>query len=577
MTYAARSLKVAVLREEFVALTGDAFQAIVLNQFIYWVQKVNDFDDFIREEQERNPDCNVFLRHGWIYKKAQDLIEETMLRMSENTMRRILKTLIEKGWVEERTNPDNRWNKVLQYRPDLKKIQQDLYVLGYALPGFPLLQPAENPNRHFDASKRQFEASNLQTERFILKDSEITPKITAKKSADTREEVSKSMMEIWNRLLQPSAPLALTEERSSRFTPLLRDFFQGKIDLWEQFCQEITQSSFLMGKGQRGWKVTLDWILEAHNLQKVLEGNYRDAVPQNHPELAPSPEECDFKAKDYIAHIIQPDLRRFSEGLKEKLGATTFLSWFTDIDLSFNAPFKVLTLNFPTKFKKQYVDTHFKEKILSAARLIFPASDFQWIECGVLSPSLEKASSNSEFVSNFKVFPGDKSESCPHEARTSCLTFPTAVQTREEAAPTQTTRPTSFSKDCRPSLSHDVPPDEPQTFSPPDNTDVGVTGDREQPVLNACFFSEEESAPPAPSLLPYEQEQGALSVVQEGSLPDNFEIERLREKRIVFQGIVPPSLLQEQDTASELAWLPSLKCVPSSFSSSSSLTQRSAL
>jgi DNA-binding MarR family transcriptional regulator len=373
MTPLPRSLKVAVLREEFVALTGDAFQAIVLNQFIYWVQKVADFDDFIREEQERNPDCNVSLRHGWIYKKAQELIEETMLQMSENTMRRILKTLIEKGWVEERTNPDNRWNKVLQYRPDLKKIQQDLYCLGYALPGFPLLQPAENPNRHFDASRRQFEASNLQTERFILKDSKITPEITAKKSADTREDFSKSMLEIWNRLLSPPVPVQMTAERSQGLTTALAEHFKNKPELWSSFCQEITQSSFLMGKGQRGWRVTLDWILDSRNLQKTLEGNYRDAdaSPASSVPEKLSSQELKLKIDQHLESLDHPLFRQFCRALLRYLPEQKVLFWFGDAALSGWEDSR-LVLSFPSRAARDYVERHFSSEMGSAARSICP-------------------------------------------------------------------------------------------------------------------------------------------------------------------------------------------------------------
>lgn len=58
---------------------------------------------------------------------------------------------------------------------------------------------------------------------------------------------------------------------------------------------------------------------------------------------------------------------------------------------------------------------------LAVARSLFPASKIQWLECEVLDSHSEKPS--SEFVSCFKVVPGDKSEPC-HKAQSSSLTFP---------------------------------------------------------------------------------------------------------------------------------------------------------
>ena len=474
MTPLPRSLKVAILREEFVALTGDAFQAIVLNQFIYWVQKVADFDAFIREEQERNPDCNVSLRHGWIYKKAQDLIDETMLQISENTMRRILKTLIEKGWVEERTNPDNRWNKVLQYRPDLKKIQQDLYRLGYALPGFPLLQPAENPNRHFDTSKRQFEGSKLQTERFILKDSKITPEITTKKSADTREDFSKSMLEIWNRLLCPPVPVQMTAERSQGLTTILAEHFENKPDLWSSFCQEITHNSFLMGKGQRGWRVTLDWILDSRNLQKTLEGNYRDAgdAPALSVPEKLSSQELKLKIDQHLESLDHPLSRQFCRALLRYLPEQKVLFWFGEVHIS-GWEDSCLVLSFPSRAARDYVERHFSSEMGSAARSICPdlktltlmvQQGIQESSCQASSEMNSSPMTNSPAPSKAQILPSRDDLSC----------------------------------------------DEHQTLASRNNTDITVrTAEGCEPtVFNPCFFSEEQQQTPSSLLLQRSCEEG---------------------------------------------------------------------
>ena len=131
-----RALKVAVIREEFMALTHDPMVAIVLNQLVYWSLRVKDFDLFLKEERQFNPACNVLPRHGWIYKTAEDLIGETMLKVSKSTMMRYLSVLHEAGWLDKRSNAANKWDKTLQYRVNLRKLQEDLLILGYTLPGF---------------------------------------------------------------------------------------------------------------------------------------------------------------------------------------------------------------------------------------------------------------------------------------------------------------------------------------------------------------------------------------------------------------------------------------------------------
>ena len=72
--------KIAVAREEFVDLTQDLLMAMILNQLLYWSQRVKDFDLFLEEEKAFNTEYERPARYGWFYKSAIELSEETMLR-----------------------------------------------------------------------------------------------------------------------------------------------------------------------------------------------------------------------------------------------------------------------------------------------------------------------------------------------------------------------------------------------------------------------------------------------------------------------------------------------------------------
>ena len=135
-------LKRAVIKEELVALTGDFTKAVLLNQFIYWSERVKDFDKFIEEERKRmeveGENLNIKKQNGWIYKTAEELSEETMLGLSPKTIRRHMKELIKNGWLDERNNPKYSWDRTKQYRVNIVKIQSDLQEMGYGLEGYPL-------------------------------------------------------------------------------------------------------------------------------------------------------------------------------------------------------------------------------------------------------------------------------------------------------------------------------------------------------------------------------------------------------------------------------------------------------
>ena len=142
-----KPLKRVVIKEELVALTGDFRPAIILNQFIYWIERMKDTDRYILEEKERASkeqlEVSIDESNGWIYKTAEELNEELMVGMSKATIGKYINQLVEAGYLAKRNNPKYKWDKTLQYRVDLVKVQKDLAKLGYALEGYKLLPNIE--------------------------------------------------------------------------------------------------------------------------------------------------------------------------------------------------------------------------------------------------------------------------------------------------------------------------------------------------------------------------------------------------------------------------------------------------
>ena len=138
-----KPLKRVVIKEELVELTGDFRPALILNQFIYWIERMHDTYKYILEEKERalkhEMEVSIDESKGWVYKTAEELNEELMIGMSVPTIRKYIKQLVEKGYLIQRRNPKYKWDKTMQYRVDLYKVQLDLGKMGYVLEGFKLL------------------------------------------------------------------------------------------------------------------------------------------------------------------------------------------------------------------------------------------------------------------------------------------------------------------------------------------------------------------------------------------------------------------------------------------------------
>lgn len=158
MTAQARRLKRAIIKEEYIAITGDVPKAVILNQFIYWSERITDFDAFIAQENKRAAQHGIEeidYSDGWIYKTAAELSEETMLGLSAANMRNHIKALIEKGFVSERSNPKYKWDRTKQYRVNLVEIVAALHENGYSLEGYKTNLPFHETKNHSHETKNQ--------------------------------------------------------------------------------------------------------------------------------------------------------------------------------------------------------------------------------------------------------------------------------------------------------------------------------------------------------------------------------------------------------------------------------------
>lgn len=129
-------IKKAVIREDLLSITKDYRKAILLNQFIYWSERVSDADKFIEKENEiakNNGETERELFYGWIYKTAEELADEVMLGLSASQIRRYINDLVNLGYLSKRNNPKYKWDRTLQYRVNLAKIAKDLKQNGYSL------------------------------------------------------------------------------------------------------------------------------------------------------------------------------------------------------------------------------------------------------------------------------------------------------------------------------------------------------------------------------------------------------------------------------------------------------------
>lgn len=120
-----------MIKKSYVTITGSVGEAAVLNQLVYWSERVKDAAAAKAEDESSQNDYTVenLPSFGWIYKTAKELSNEIMLG-SARTVARRLESLVIKGFILRRHNPNFRFDHTYQYRVNTKLIEKKLAETG---------------------------------------------------------------------------------------------------------------------------------------------------------------------------------------------------------------------------------------------------------------------------------------------------------------------------------------------------------------------------------------------------------------------------------------------------------------
>ena len=196
ITLETKKYKRAVIKEELYILTGNGIRAMILNQFLYWSERISDFDEFIEQENQRalsDGGKTYEPTHGWIYKTAEELADEIMLDLTPHTMRNYVRDLVSSGFISERSNPVHKWDRTKQYRVNLSFIRAELERLGIPLSGYPLLNQTETPKLERRTENNDFSTENIsvQTEDFSVQTVPVSEQYQRLQTENTTENLCK--------------------------------------------------------------------------------------------------------------------------------------------------------------------------------------------------------------------------------------------------------------------------------------------------------------------------------------------------------------------------------------------------
>jgi hypothetical protein len=109
---------------------------------------------------------------------------------------------------------------------------------------------------------------------------ETVTKETERKESPPRSPLpgeAESVILFWNSFPELPGVKTSTPNRARKILKRLGDPFWR--EHWRECIQRFSQSDYLKGGGQNGWRANFDWFLEGDSLAKIMEGAY-DNRPQ---------------------------------------------------------------------------------------------------------------------------------------------------------------------------------------------------------------------------------------------------------------------------------------------------------
>lgn len=333
-----------MVKEELVKLTGDVVSAIVLNQMIYWSEIIKESNSNLQKKIKAyeavggdTTDLVNKIRDGWIWKTADDMLEEIMFS-SRPTVSRKMNELVKAGFLDTRKNPNHKWDRTNQYRVNFNFIQGELNKIGYSLDGYALNTETSNPsNSQIDQweetpvkSNSQNEQSITQNEQSVAHSEQAIPEITTETTNKRlhnnnnmaknkhQEKIGKNVVVVvnaWKKFFPNNKPLTDREIKQ------IVELAEGNINWILETIKNIHHSKARNPKGalkyaveNGGWEDTsTNQYLQFNGLPKSIQ-----SAVKRRKENVEEDWEIDSEAEAQIAREIEEMNRAFAERKQQR-------------------------------------------------------------------------------------------------------------------------------------------------------------------------------------------------------------------------------------------------------------------
>lgn len=200
------------------------------------------------------------------------------------------------------------------------------------------------------------------------------PNSKSAKGEDEEDDLSMRMIKVWNCLVQgkikdsPRKELVLTDARKQALEVIFNGILDGDFAEWERYCSRIAGIRFLLGDNESGFRVCLEWALNASNALKVLEGQIYDKpgfkevkVDKASGEFNQDIEDL-FKANNYPLPWLE-----VYRGFAKHSGQAVFQAWLKPC-VPLAAVDGQAVLIAPSRFHRDHMSANYLSDLTTLAR-----------------------------------------------------------------------------------------------------------------------------------------------------------------------------------------------------------------
>lgn len=250
----------------YVAKALGLNEAIFLQQLHYWLN--------------RKP--HIVEEKGWVYNPYKSW-QEQLCFMSESTIKRTIKNLVDKGIVITANFNKAKFDRTLWYSIDYDKLDgivnhidtcimserdEDDVNLESPLCQFDtmqdasLTQPIPSNNTSITTSTNNIKYIYVEEEKNDL---------TQAKKPIVKINFDEYKDEYNNRCTNLPKVKLLTDKRKDNIRNFNKTF---TLEQFKEICDIANEAPFLIGDNDRGWKADFDFILRVDKATSILEGKY---------------------------------------------------------------------------------------------------------------------------------------------------------------------------------------------------------------------------------------------------------------------------------------------------------------